>query len=909
MSTPLLETKLYLPRPRPGLVPRPRLQDRLQRGLGSKLMLVSAPAGFGKTTLLVDWMAAVSAPADSTTATAWLSLDAGDNDPSRFWTYVIAALRTVAPDIGANALGLLQEAQPPPIQLVLTTLLNDLGAADVDVVLLLDDYHVIDSVDVQAGMEFLLDHLPPGLHLVIASRADPALPLPRLRARGDLVEVRAADLRFTADEAASYLNESMGLQLTPDDVSALEERTEGWIAALQLAALSMSGRDDVASFLAGFTGDDRYVVDYLVEEVLHRQPDDVQAFLLQTSVLDRMNGSLCDAVTGQDGGRALLEALDRDNLFLVPLDDRRQWYRYHHLFADVLRARLLDEQAERVGHLHRLASDWFARNGDRTVAVRHAMAGGDFRGAADLVELDMPALRRDRREATMRGWLESLPAEVLRVRPVLCNALAGARMSTGTFDGVEELLSDAERWLDPPGGPGVAASDMVVVDQDEFRRLPAEIAYHRAGLALVRGDVDATVKYARLALDVALEDDHLALGAASALRGLAAWSTGDLEEAHASYTACLGEFEQMDHISDVLGCSIALADIQAAQGRLRAAVRTYEQALELASRDSSRVLRGTVDMYVGRAGLHRELGDLSAARSDLARSREIGEHTSLPQNAYRWRVVMAQVCEAEGDPETALDLLDEADRLYEGDFSPNVRPVPAVRARMWIRHGRVRDALDWAGRQGLSVVDDLSYLHEFEHVTLARALVADSARTGDTGSLDEALELLGRLLHAAEEGRRHGSVIDIRLVEALAHQCRGDLSSALAALEQALSLAEPEGYVRTFLDEGAPMAVLLTAAADRAGASPYVRRLRGPLGATPEGPTRDRTTPALVEPLSSRERDVLRLLGTDLNGPEIARELVVSLNTVRTHTKNLYMKLGVNNRRAALRRARELDLL
>ena len=341
--------------------------------------------------------------------------------------------------------------------------------------------------------------------------------------------------------------------------------------------------------------------------------------------------------------------------------------------------------------------------------------------------------------------------------------------------------------------------------------------------------------YARRALDVALEDDHLARGAALALRGLAAWSTGDLEVAHASYTDCLVEFEQIDHVSDVLGCSIALADMQVAQGRLRAAMRTFEQALELASRHGSRVLRGTVDMYVGRAALHRELGDLAAARRDLARSREIGEHAGLPQNAYRWRVVLAQVCEAEGDVEAAIGLLDEAERLYEGDFSPNVRPVPAVRARVWIRHGRVDDALDWAGRHGLSVDDDLTYLREFEHVTLARALVADHARSGDGASLDQALDLLGRLLRAAEDGRRRGVVIDIRVAEALAHQRRGDLPNALASLEAALGLAEPEGYVRTFLDEGAPMADLLAAAADRGSDSAYVRRLRSRLGATRRG--------------------------------------------------------------------------
>jgi LuxR family maltose regulon positive regulatory protein len=914
MSTPLLETKLFLPRPRRGLVPRPRLRERLQRGLAAKLMLVSAPAGFGKTTVLVDWMAAVSASGDVVTSTAWLSLDAGDNDPATFWTYVIAALRTVNPDVGADALGLLQEPQPPPVQVVLTTLLNDLGAAEADVVLLLDDYHVIDSPEVRAGMEYLLEHLPPGLHLVIASRADPALPLPRLRARGDLVEIRAADLRFTPEEAASYLTDTMGLQLTPGDVTALEKRTEGWIAALQLAALSMAGREDMASFIAGFAGDDRYVVDYLVEEVLQRQPENIQTFLLETSVLDRMNGSLCDAVTGQVGGRAVLEALDRENLFLVPLDDRRQWYRYHHLFADVLRARLLDEQPQRVGLLHRLASDWFEQHGETAEAIRHAMAGEDFRHAADLVEGEIPALRRDRREVTLRGWLEKLPDEVLRVRPVLSDGLAGALLSTGTVEGVERRLADAERWLRTDETQDPAGTDMVVVDHDEFRRLPAEVNVHRAGLALVRGDVEATVVFARRALGVALSDDHLALGAASALLGLAAWSTGDLEVADASYAECLAHFERVDHISDVLGCSIALADIQVTQGRLRAAMRTYEQALELASAREGRVLRGTVEMCVGMAGLHRERDDLAAARRDLMRGRELGEQAGLPQSAYRWRMVMAQVCQAEGDLETAIDLLDEAERRYEGDFSPNVRPIPALRARAWIRQGRVSDALAWAGRQGLSVEDDLGYLHEFEHVTLARALVAEHAQTGDERSLVQALELLGRLLKAAQDGHRHGSVIEIRVVEALAHQGRSDMTGALAALEEALRLAEPEGYVRTFVDEGEAMAALLSAAADRGDASAYVLRLRAALGATPNRPAhdstvRERTVPELVEPLSGRERDVLRLLATDLNGPEIARELVVSLNTVRTHTKNVYMKLGVNNRRAAVRRAHELGLL
>ena len=377
------------------LVPRPRLIERLDRGTASKLMLVSAPAGFGKTTLLTEWLAAGPAAPAGQRLAAWLSLDRGDNDPASFWTYVIAALRTVASGVGESALALLQAPRPPPIETVLTALLNDLGATAAEIVLVLDDYHVIDARDVQDGMAFLLDHLPPWLHVVIASRADPALPLARWRARGELAETRAAGLRFTPDEAAAYLNEMMGLQLTARDVAALEGRTEGWIAALQLAALSMQGRDDVAGFIAGFAGDDRYVVDYLAEEVLQRQPEHVQHFLLQTSILGRLSGPLCDAVTGQGGGKAMLAALDRGNLFLVPLDDRRRWYRYHQLFADVLQARLLDEQPGQVPGLHRRASAWYQQNGEPSAAIGHALAAEDFGRAADLVRAGDPGHAQD----------------------------------------------------------------------------------------------------------------------------------------------------------------------------------------------------------------------------------------------------------------------------------------------------------------------------------------------------------------------------------------------------------------------------------------------------------------------------------------------------------------------------------
>jgi LuxR family transcriptional regulator, maltose regulon positive regulatory protein len=908
VPAPLLETKFFVPRSRGGL-PRPRLSERLDRGAASKLMLVSAPAGFGKTTLLTEWLAAGPAAPTDERLVAWLSLDRGDNDPASFWTYVIAALRTVASGVGEGALTLLQAPRPDRIETVLTVLLNDLGALAGDIVLVLDDYHVVDASDVQDGMAFLLDHLPPGLHVVIAGRADPALPLARLRARGELAEIRAAELRFTPDEAAAYLNEMMGLQLTAQDVAALEGRTEGWIAALQLAALSMRGREDVAGFIAGFAGDDRYVVDYLAEEVLQRQPDRVQAFLLQTSILGRLSGPLCDAVTGQGRGKAMLAALDRGNLFLVPLDDRRQWYRYHHLFADVLQARLLDEQPGQVPDLHRRASAWYRQNGEPPEAIGHALAARDFDQAADLIERALPAMRITRQDATVHSWLKALPDEVVRVRPMLSFAVAGALLTGGEPEEVEARLRDAERWLKEATATGKGSparpTEMVVADEEEFRRLPGAIELYRSALALVRGDVPGTVRHARRTLDLALAEDHGVRAGAAGFLGLAFWTSGDLEAAHSAWAECAAGLRRSGQIADIFGCAIAMADIRLAHGRLGEAMRTYEQALQRASEQDGPVLRGTADMYVGMSEVHREYDDLPAATQQLLRSQELGEHIGLPQNGYRWRVAMARIRQAEGDLGGALELLNEAERLYVGDFFPNVRPVPALRARVWIAQGSLGEALGWAREQGLSVDDDLSYLREFEHITLARMLLARYEGERAEACVHEATRLLERLLLAAEEGGRTGRVIEVLVLQALAHQTLRDIPAALACLERALTLAEPEGYVRVFADEGPPMACLLRAAAKQGTTRNYVRRLLAAAGETghhsPGGQD-------LIEPLSERELDVLRLLGTELDGPAIARELMVSLNTVRTHTKNVYAKLAVTSRRAAVRRAAELDL-
>jgi LuxR family transcriptional regulator, maltose regulon positive regulatory protein len=920
---PLLRTKLYVPVPGDTVVPRPRLLGQLQAGLHGKLTLISAPAGFGKSTLVSDWIVTGERP------TAWLSLDEGENDLARFLAYLVAALQTIAPTVGAESLGLLQSAQPPPIEVLLTVLLNDITTLPNKVVLVLDDYHVIEATPVDQALAFLLEHLPPQLHLVITTRADPPLPLARLRARGQLTEVRAADLRFTPTEAAAFLNQMMRLDLSAEEVAVLESHTEGWIAGLQLAALSLRGSADVAQFIRTFAGDNRYIVDYLVEEVLQRQPARVRSFLLQTALLDRLCGPLCDAVTGQAEGSAQLAALERGNFFVVPLDDQRHWYRYHHLFADVLATHLRAEQPDQVATLHQRASLWYEQDGSVADAIRHALAAQDFARAAGLIERAVPDTRRSRQEATLLGWLKALPDEVVQVRPVLNVHYAGTLLQSGELQGVEKRLQDAERWLDT-----TANMRPVVVDEEEFRRLPGWLAIYRAGQALVRGDVSATVTYAQRALDLVPEDEQLGRGAAAALLGLAFWTSGDLEAAYRSYAEGMAHLQQAGNIADVVGGALALADIRLAQGRLREAMRTYEQALQLATAQhpagTRPVLRGTADMYVGLSEIHREQDDLPAATQHLLRSKALGEHTGFPQNPYRWRVAMARICEAQGDLEGALALLHEAERLYVSDFYPNVRPVAALKARVWVAQGRMGEALDWARAQGLSAYDGLSYLREFEHMTLARVLLACSLHDRADHSLQEALGLLERLLQAAEAGERTGRALEILVLQALAHQVQGDLPAALASLNRALMLAEPEGYVRLFVDEGEAMRLMLVAfsgwlvqqpaSAQTIKLTAYTDKLVARFGHEPSRvdhpllaeqskiPNPKSQIPNLVEPLSERELEVLRLLGTDLSGPEMARHLMVSLNTLHTHTKNIYSKLGVNNRRAAVRRAEELDL-
>ena len=913
MAGPLLESKIHRPRRRAGQVERTALLERLDAARDASVILVSAPAGFGKTTLVTQWLA------EGPRTVAWLSVDGRDNEPVTFWRYVLAALRTVLPDVGTEAVAQI-DSPSASVEAALSSLVNDLHRSTEDIVLVLDDYHLIESAAIHDGLSFLVEHLPRQVRLVLACRADPLLPLARLRVRGELVEVRAADLRFSTAEASAYLTDTMGLTLSAHEVATLESRTEGWIAALQLAALSLRERSDPAGFIADFAGDDRYVVDYLVEEVLARQPEHLRSFLLRTAVLRTLTGPSCDAVTGREDSIAVLRGLDRANLFVVPLDDRRRWYRYHHLFRDVLRARLLDEEPDLVPGLHRRASAWHQRAGDRREGIRHALAGGDVQSAANLVELELGALQRDRQEVTLRAWIDALPDEVIRVRPVLTVAYVGSRLVRGELDRVEERLEDVERWLAACAdhADGSLPAGMTVVDEERFRALPGSVAVYRAAQARIRGDVLGTIDHAQRALDLVGGEDLLEQGAASALLALAYWTSGDLAAAGRCYADAMGVFERMGYRSDMAGCAIAASDILLAEGHLRAAHDVLVRVLDLVDPVGGPSLRGAGDMHVAMSQVLREEGDLDGALHHLSLDRDLGEHLALPQNPCRRRVAMAQLRRAGGDLDGALTLLEEAERVYVGDFSPDVRPVAATRARIQLASGHLDAALSWARRRGLSSGDELAYVREYEHVTLVRVLLAQHTADRDPCHLEQAMLLLERLVDAARAGGRHGTLVEVLVLLALARAAANNPDGSRTALREAVTIAEPEGYISVFADEGDAAARLL-ADLSTAGTVPqalFVRRVlaacaaRPPLPSVPGPPPAGTRAPTvLLQPLSDRELEVLRLLAGDRDGPGIARHLVVSVHTVRSHTKSIYAKLGVTNRRAAIRRAIALHLL
>ncbi|MCO5208326.1 MAG: LuxR C-terminal-related transcriptional regulator [Caldilinea sp.] len=884
MPATILATKLYIPPPTPTLVPRTRLVKRLEAGTRRKLTLVSAPAGFGKTTLVSSWVAETQAGGGR--RVAWLALDAGDNDPARFIAYLVAALRTIAPEVGGDVLALLQAAQQAAPQAILAALLNDFAAIPDDFVLVLDDLHVIDAEPVEQALAFLLEYLPPQMHLVITSREDPSLPLARLRASGNLTEIRATDLRFTDDEAAAFLNTAMGLALTAEDVAALDARTEGWIAGLQLAAISLQGHpDDAPAFIESFTGSHRFVMDYLVEEVLNQQPEAVQAFLLRTSILDRLCGPLCDAVVGDAAtpGQATLEALERANLFLVPLDNERRWYRYHHLFGDLLRQRLRVQAAagsDEVGvaALHGRASEWYEVNGFALDAFQHATAANDIERADYLLAGKGMPLHFRGAVAPVLNWLASLPPAVLDARPRLWVMYGSALSMAGRLGEVEAKLQRAEAAL----------------REQEFdaggRNLIGHIAAIRGFLAATRHDAETIIAQSQIALEY-LHPDNLPVRTATAWKlGIAYHLRGERAAAIGAYEESIAAAERSGNLVVNVSARAGLGQVQEMNLDFQAAEGTYRAILD---RVGGTFQPAAGEAHLGLARIRYERNELAEARRHAEQSLRVAEMMQSADNPVACRIFFARLALAEGDADAASAQLAQADAEMQRHQVLHQAPfVATVRVRALLAQGNVIAADEVAARHGLPLC-------------VARVRLAQ-------GHAPAALAVLKRAIANAAERQWPDQRLRGLALQAVAHYAGGHGDAALDVLAQALGLAAPAGCVRLFVDEGAPMAALL-AAAERRGVLPaYTRTLLAACAAEPGAATaagQGSSQASLVDPLSERELEILALITQGLKNQEIADQLIVSVNTVLYHTKNIYGKLGVNKRALAIARARELQLI
>lgn len=893
MAAPILATKLYVPPLRSKVVIRSRLLEQLNDGLttGCTLTLVSAPAGFGKTTLVSEWIAGCEQPP------AWLSLDEGDSDPARFITYLVKALQTIKAGIGDELLAMLQSPQPLQIESILTSLLNEVSTIPNSSLLILDDYHLIDSQLVDQSLAFLIKHQPPQMHLVITTREDPSLPLARLRARNQLTEIRAADLRFTDNEAAEFLNQVMGLDLTTEQVATLEARTEGWVAGLQLAALSMQGEQDAAGFIQAFSGTHAFVLDYLLEEVLHKQPERVQEFLLRTSILERLNGDLCDALWPDTPiGQETLESLERANLFVIPLDRERRWYRYHHLFGDLLRQRAGQNlNPEDIAHDHIRASEWYEKNGEMHEAFQHAIAAKDFNRAADLAEKGWEAINASLQPAAWLAWTRHLPEDVIRLRPVLCTQIAWSFTDMGQVEASESRLRDSERCL-------ADSANAIVVEERQFRALPARIAFARALNSQVAGMSSATVSHAEEALTLVPEDDPFLAAQIKSVLGIAYWGNGQLDAAAQSMREWIESTTKAGNTIFAIASGFGLADILILQGYLHEAKRAIEQSLQLAE-EHGRAQGVIVNHHIGLAMIAHEMGDDETAKTCFDESLALAAQSTLINTPYRLQIAKALFKESAGEWDTALERLDEARRVYVENPIPNTRPVEALMTRIHLRQGKLSKAQEWARERNLSVDDEVSYLREFELLTFARILLAE-------GNQGDALGLLSHLLEAAEKDKRTASIIEILIVQILAHEAQGDISSALVVLQHVLELAKPEGYLRIFVNEGETMAELLKKVKNEDGRlQNYIQKLLKAFGREEKAlPTSFNSQP-LIDPLSERELEVLRLIADGLSNQEIAEKLYLSLHTVKIHARNIYAKLGVNSRTQAVARGKELGLL
>jgi LuxR family maltose regulon positive regulatory protein len=870
----------------------------LNEGLRRKLTLISAPAGYGKSTLVSEWIRHVKL------AAGWLSLDQEDNDPTRFWTYLLAALRNSHAGLGEATLRLLQAPQPPPILTILTSLLNEIAALDEEIVLVLDDYHLISTPAIHEGLAFILEHQPPGLHLVLLTRADPPLPISQLRARSQLVELRQADLRFTPEETARFLNKFLELDLSDEDLSALDSRTEGWAVGLQLAGLSLQGRADVHQFIRSFTGSHHYVVEYLTEEILRRQTERIQHFLVKTSILDRLCAPLCNAVTGEENGAELLQQLQKNNLFLISLDEEQYWYRYHHLFADVLNGILKkDFPQEDILALHRRASRWHEQNGTLDETIKHTIEGQDEARAADLIDGYIQTRTTSEELSTLLTWIDVLPPELIQVRPRLCLIKAWAFAFGGQFDSVEQWLQFAEE------------ATQRSVNLSERGRILGNVATLRAFVADRTGDSARALDFAQKADELLPEDELSGRSMLPYILGRAYRIEGDLAKA----SQANADMERFGRAAgNVMTVSMALceqATLFKLRGQLHLAADIYHQAAQFIKEHDD-------GQFVTSALFDVGLSDLSYEQNKQQYAREKVEPIIEYLDQMQWGgsptdlvlayTVLARLLGASGDFKGAAEVLTKARqaRRHYNDFPGFESTINACQVGLWLRQENLSAANRWAEEYS-SVNNEGILSREQDNITLARVQIA-------LNEFDQALNLLRRLEVAADSGGRFGRLIEILNLQAVAHQGWNDTEQAMVSLSKSLALAGPEGYIRVYLDEGKPMANLFMYALERGlwENSPslmnYLSKLQDAFQgekiltqpqASPEG------AQLLVEPLSGRELEVLRLIAKGYSNREIAETLVITLNTVKKHTSNIYGKLGVSKRTQAVARAQNLGIL
>lgn len=917
-----LGVRFRVPQIRRALVDRTRLQAELDatREFLPRLILIAAPAGFGKTTLLTQWLTQQAAQAvedagtgPDTLVVAWLPLEPDDGDAVQFVTHLADSVHHATGAAGdARAAGTTTQAmlntdRPASPVDALAALINDIDDLDARLVLALDDYHLAASPDVDETVAFLIDNLPPRATVAITTRSDPALPLARLRSRGELLEIRAGDLRFTTDEADTFLRNVMGLHLDARQVAALGARTEGWAAGLQLAALSAHAYTTpqaVDAFIDDFTGSNRFVLDYLLEEVLNSEDEASRRFLLRTSVLDQLNGPLCSALTDTTDGQTTLEGLESRNVFLTPLDDTRGWYRYHHLFADALRARLQAEQPDTIAPLHDAAATWYASQGMLPDAIHHARSASDPSLVADLVEADVPALRQHRQDRTIIERLDGVDDTQLRTRPLLATCQAWAHLASGNLDQVPSWLAIADQSSARVPQPlAVTVPDAVRhAHDDEVRRVPATIAIYRAALAQAHGDTAGTEVHAARAKDLAGPDDHLILAAAVGFLGLTEWANGNVAQARAMFEETRTHLDAAGNVADALSTAVPVAAITVALGEPDRALQAFLDAIAAAEAHPGAVLASHADLHVGLADLLRERNDLAGAVAHLDAAQSLGDVASLPENRFRPYVVSSDVLAASGDYDAALTALDHAEERYLPGFFPDIQPLAARRARLHIRAQRLDEARAWADRSGVGLDDDPTYQQEYEHLTLVRLHLAEGAPAAA-----ECLGLLDRVHADSQTVGRRGTMIEALMLRAHVYDRLGDARGARDDLAASLRLGLPAGYRRLFLDEGERARRLLGDVLIDRELAPLHEVVAEMVG------TSTRPPPVLplqlaAEPLSARELEVLRLLDSALTGPEIARDLYISLNTFRTHTKRIFLKLDVKTRRAAVARAAALGI-